>query len=472
MGMFEHRQVFAAVQLDGELGRQRVVAAVRLEPQQQPRRPAGARPATGADRGPAAGLSIRLRTSSAPARDPCRGPRPASSEAADKPLFLAATDAAQLQVGTVGRLDHAAGAIPRRGRHGACLGGVQAAGVELDAADAAVQRLDDTQQAGTGRRTWYGQGRRGLVVVQKRYSNRRRGDRTAVPRDRPRHRYTPPDVGTRDWFRRQVSGSQPGVPPGEEPPLRAAFPVIQWRMAQNTGCIQLRGQPRLGPGFEKTAAPCSLFGPRWPRANAKGPGTDERAIMPPSPGPENPFRPEAVAGPSQTHFRSIGTVSSADSTPPWLTLVGIGEDGYPGLGKQARRALLQASRIVGAARQLELLPPCIGAARETWPTPFSLEPLLARRGQPTCVLASGDRCCSASAPVSPGNCRRPNCGSCRRPPLPLAGRRPASAGPCRRSPACRWWRVRWRRCRHRSTTAGACWSSATTATARPPSPAC
>ncbi|HHK3777477.1 TPA: precorrin-6y C5,15-methyltransferase (decarboxylating) subunit CbiE, partial [Pseudomonas aeruginosa] len=83
-------------------------------------------------------------------------------------------------------------------------------------------------------------------------------------------------------------------------------------------------------------------------------------------------------------------MSSADSTPPWLTLVGIGEDGYPGLGKQARRALLQASRIVGAARQLELLPPCIGAARETWPTPFSLEPLLARRGQPTCVLASGD----------------------------------------------------------------------------------
>ena len=82
-------------------------------------------------------------------------------------------------------------------------------------------------------------------------------------------------------------------------------------------------------------------------------------------------------------------MSSADSTPPWLTLVGIGEDGYPGLGKQARRAL-QASRIVGAARQLELLPPCIGAARETWPTPFSLEPLLARRGQPTCVLASGD----------------------------------------------------------------------------------
>ena len=40
----------------------------------------------------------------------------------------------------------------------------------------------------------------------------------------------------------------------------------------------------------------------------------------------------------------------------WLTLVGIGEDGYAGLGKAARRALLGASCIVGAPRQLELLP--------------------------------------------------------------------------------------------------------------------
>ncbi|MBF8163065.1 precorrin-6y C5,15-methyltransferase (decarboxylating) subunit CbiE [Ectopseudomonas hydrolytica] len=75
---------------------------------------------------------------------------------------------------------------------------------------------------------------------------------------------------------------------------------------------------------------------------------------------------------------------------PWLTLVGIGEDGYPGLGKAARRALLAATRIVGAPRQLALLPPCIGGERETWPSPFDLEPLLARRGEAVCVLASGD----------------------------------------------------------------------------------
>ena len=51
---------------------------------------------------------------------------------------------------------------------------------------------------------------------------------------------------------------------------------------------------------------------------------------------------------------------------PWLTLVGIGEDGYPGLGKAARRALLAATRIVGAPRQLALLPPCISGSNASW----------------------------------------------------------------------------------------------------------
>ncbi|AZC28651.1 bifunctional cobalt-precorrin-7 (C(5))-methyltransferase/cobalt-precorrin-6B (C(15))-methyltransferase [Pseudomonas chlororaphis] len=75
---------------------------------------------------------------------------------------------------------------------------------------------------------------------------------------------------------------------------------------------------------------------------------------------------------------------------PWLTVVGIGEDGFKGLGKNARRALLGASRIVGGQRQLDLLPVCIRGERQLWPSPFSLEPVLARRGEPVCVLASGD----------------------------------------------------------------------------------
>ncbi|WP_339523084.1 precorrin-6y C5,15-methyltransferase (decarboxylating) subunit CbiE [Pseudomonas sp. EL_65y_Pfl2_R96] len=75
---------------------------------------------------------------------------------------------------------------------------------------------------------------------------------------------------------------------------------------------------------------------------------------------------------------------------PWLTVVGIGEDGFKGLGKNARRALLGASRIFGGQRQLDLLPVCIRGERQLWPSPFSLEPLLAQRGEPVCVLASGD----------------------------------------------------------------------------------
>jgi precorrin-6Y C5,15-methyltransferase (decarboxylating) len=75
---------------------------------------------------------------------------------------------------------------------------------------------------------------------------------------------------------------------------------------------------------------------------------------------------------------------------PWLTIVGIGEEGYTGLGKQARRALLDTPLIIGAPRQLALLPPCLAAERMAWPQPFSLAPVLQRRGQPLCVLASGD----------------------------------------------------------------------------------
>ena len=75
---------------------------------------------------------------------------------------------------------------------------------------------------------------------------------------------------------------------------------------------------------------------------------------------------------------------------PWLTVVGIGEDGFKGLGKNARHALLHASRIFGGQRHLDLLPACIRGERQSWPSPFSVEPVLALRGEPVCVLASGD----------------------------------------------------------------------------------
>jgi precorrin-6Y C5,15-methyltransferase (decarboxylating) len=75
---------------------------------------------------------------------------------------------------------------------------------------------------------------------------------------------------------------------------------------------------------------------------------------------------------------------------PWLTVVGIGEDGYKGLGKNARHALLKAQHVFGSSRQLALLPPCIHAEHQQWPSPFSLAPVLEKRGVAVCVLASGD----------------------------------------------------------------------------------
>jgi precorrin-6Y C5,15-methyltransferase (decarboxylating) len=46
--------------------------------------------------------------------------------------------------------------------------------------------------------------------------------------------------------------------------------------------------------------------------------------------------------------------------------------------------------VYGSSRQLDLLPPCIGAERRQWPSPFSLQAVLEQRGEPVCVIASGD----------------------------------------------------------------------------------
>ncbi|RQQ53534.1 precorrin-6y C5,15-methyltransferase (decarboxylating) subunit CbiE [Burkholderia stagnalis] len=74
----------------------------------------------------------------------------------------------------------------------------------------------------------------------------------------------------------------------------------------------------------------------------------------------------------------------------WLTVVGIGDDGYSGLGRAARRALFDATRVIGAPRHLDMLPARVTAAREAWPQPFDVAGVLARRDAPVCVLASGD----------------------------------------------------------------------------------
>ena len=75
----------------------------------------------------------------------------------------------------------------------------------------------------------------------------------------------------------------------------------------------------------------------------------------------------------------------------WLAIVGLGEDGIDGLTPAARRLLAQAVLVVGGERHLALAGP-LSAQTLTWPTPIeeALPEIEARRGQPVCVLASGD----------------------------------------------------------------------------------
>jgi precorrin-6Y C5,15-methyltransferase (decarboxylating) len=80
------------------------------------------------------------------------------------------------------------------------------------------------------------------------------------------------------------------------------------------------------------------------------------------------------------------------SAPPRLGVVGIGADGWAGLGEPARAALLAAEQVIGSERQLALLPPEVTASRRTLPSPLEplLEELAAHPRPAICVLASGD----------------------------------------------------------------------------------
>ena len=85
-------------------------------------------------------------------------------------------------------------------------------------------------------------------------------------------------------------------------------------------------------------------------------------------------------------------MAETPSIQRWLTLIGIGEDGPAGLGDEAKRLIAEAPAIFGGARHIELMSPVITGETHQWLSPFerSIEAVLARRGRPTVVLASGD----------------------------------------------------------------------------------
>ena len=76
---------------------------------------------------------------------------------------------------------------------------------------------------------------------------------------------------------------------------------------------------------------------------------------------------------------------------PWLTILGLGEDGPDGLSAASLASLQEAEVIIGPKRHLSLLPD-LSAERVEWPAPFAhgLPILQGFAGRKTVALASGD----------------------------------------------------------------------------------
>lgn len=97
----------------------------------------------------------------------------------------------------------------------------------------------------------------------------------------------------------------------------------------------------------------------------------------------------------------------------WLAIVGIGEDGAEGLSPAARALIANAKLVIGGKRHLALADGLPSGERKAWPSPIaeSIPAIVAHRGEPVAVLASGDPYCfgvgamlSAHVPVEETIC--------------------------------------------------------------------
>ena len=77
---------------------------------------------------------------------------------------------------------------------------------------------------------------------------------------------------------------------------------------------------------------------------------------------------------------------------PWLTIVGIGEDGFDGVAPTGQYLIESAKIILGGARHLDMLPDHIQADQWQWKSPLrdTMSDLESYVGTPICVLATGD----------------------------------------------------------------------------------
>ncbi len=81
-----------------------------------------------------------------------------------------------------------------------------------------------------------------------------------------------------------------------------------------------------------------------------------------------------------------------ETREPWLSIVGIGEDGITGLGASTKTKIADASIVFGGKRHLELAASLMTGEARPWPQPFdtAMQAVMELRGQKVCVLASGD----------------------------------------------------------------------------------
>jgi precorrin-6Y C5,15-methyltransferase (decarboxylating) len=88
-------------------------------------------------------------------------------------------------------------------------------------------------------------------------------------------------------------------------------------------------------------------------------------------------------------------VSAAGQQGRWLAIVGIGEDGAEGLSPAARALIANAKLVIGGRRHLALADGLPKGECLAWPSPIAeaMPAILAHRGEPVTVLASGDPYC-------------------------------------------------------------------------------
>ena len=101
--------------------------------------------------------------------------------------------------------------------------------------------------------------------------------------------------------------------------------------------------------------------------------------------PEGPPRRQRAGG------RRGQRARGGKSMTPWLSIVGLGEDGLAGLSPAARPLVADAQVLIGGARHLAMVPDD-GRERLTWTSPLTLllDQVAERRGRRVCVLATGD----------------------------------------------------------------------------------